>query len=251
MGKIDKSQYTKKQWNLIKEHRRKQKQESRAYKEAKRTKQIVQSQKEKIKKSQIVTSNGIAFVLGNGVSRRDIELEPLKDLGKVYACNAVYRNFNPDYLIAVDSKMIIEINKSGYQHTNTVWTNPNKAYSKFKNFNYFNPSKGWSSGPTALWLASQHKYDTIYIVGFDYRGNENGKYFNNIYADTFNYKKSSEGATFFGNWLRQTKSVIDENKDINYIRVIADNGYIPPDLQKCSNLEHISVSQFRQIFEFF
>ena len=51
---------------------------------------------------------------------------------------------------------------------NEVWTNPNKAYHGFHGFHYFQPSKGWSSGPTALWLASTHGHDTIYILGFDF-----------------------------------------------------------------------------------
>ena len=69
-------------------------------------------------------------------------------------------SFSPDYLVAVDSKMIIEINNSGYQRKNQVWTNPNKLFARMEGFNFFQPSKGWSSGPTALWLASQQQYTT-------------------------------------------------------------------------------------------
>lgn len=52
-------------------------------------------------------NNNVAFVLGNGTSRKNIDMRQLKNYGKVYACNAVYREFNPDYLIAVDAKMEI------------------------------------------------------------------------------------------------------------------------------------------------
>ena len=79
--------------------------------------------------------------------------------------------FDPDYLIAVDTKMILEINKAGYQHKHTVWTNPNRSFN-MNGFNFFQPSKGWSSGPTALWLASTHVTKHIYILGFDYQGLE-------------------------------------------------------------------------------
>ena len=64
--------------------------------------------------------------------------------------------------MAVDVKMVIEINETGYQKKNVVWTNPNRAYDKMEGFNYFKPNKGWSSGPTALWLASGHGYNKIY-----------------------------------------------------------------------------------------
>ena len=139
----------------------------------------------------------IAFVIGNGTSRKPIQLEPLKAHGTLYACNAVYRTgLNPDYLVAVDTKMVTEINNSKYQLEHEVWTNPNKLFEKFHKFNYFDDPKGWSSGPTALWLATYgkaHDHNEIYILGFDYEGLE-GK-INNLFADTQNYKRSTDSAT--------------------------------------------------------
>ena len=49
------------------------------------------------------------FLIGNGESRKDFNLDLLKPHGKIYGCNALYREFEPDYLIAVDPKMIVEI----------------------------------------------------------------------------------------------------------------------------------------------
>ena len=144
--------------------------------------------------------------------------------------------------------MVLEINKAGFQNNNAVWTNPNKSYQRIQNLNFFSPSKGWSSGPTALWLAAQHRYKTIYILGFDYRGKNKGQQFNNIYADTANYKKSTDSATFFGNWMRQTTTVIRENPEINFKRIIAHDNYIPDELNKFNNLEHILIDDFIKIF---
>ena len=63
-----------------------------------------------------------AFVLGNGTSRKNLDLEKLKSKGKIYGCNALYREFTPDYLIAVDVKMILEINQYKWQYDNIVYT---------------------------------------------------------------------------------------------------------------------------------
>ena len=198
---------------------------------------------------EISTPNKIAFVLGNGTSRQGINLEKLKKFGPIYGCNAIYRDFLVDYLIAVDVKMVLEINMAGFQNHNKVYTNPNKAYSKMKNLNFFQPSKGWSSGPTALWLASTHKYEQIYILGFDYKGLAGGKIINNIYADTRNYKKSTDGATFFGNWMRQTRSVLQEFKHIKYTRIIDDtNNFSPRDLEDCKNYNTLHVNFFKKHF---
>ena len=239
MAKIDKRQYSKEQWRIIKEQRRLTKENKR------NTKSLSSISESPIKKS----NNQLAFVLGNGTSRESIQVEDISKIGKIYGCNALYRTFAPDYLIAVDVKMILEITKTGYQKKHTVWTNPNKAYQRIPSLNLFNPSKGWSSGPTALWLASQHGYEKIYILGFDYRGLEKGSKFNNLYADTVNYKKSSDGATFFGNWLRQTKTVIQENPNIQFIRVIAPDNYKPDELNKFRNFSTITVEDFKKIFQ--
>ena len=233
MTKIDKSLYSKEEWHKIRQERRNEKR----LKNLSNTNNI-----------ENLSSNDIAFVIGNGVSRLPIDLEKLKSIGKVYACNAVYRTFQPDFLVAVDVKMILEINKAGFQHKNQVWTNPNKSYERIKNLNFFSPSKGWSSGPTALWLSAQHRHKKIYILGFDYKGLKDGMKFNNLYADTPNYKKSQDGATFFGNWLRQTASVVKEHEKTEFIRVIAPDNYCPEELNKLGNYSTITIEEFKNQF---
>ena len=244
MAKIDKSQYTKQEWQQIRNKRRVEKQLQNS-----NSATITQSNTSTQYDAQHRAAKfHTAFVIGNGTSRKPIQLEELRPHGTLYACNAVYRTFRPDYLVAVDVKMILEINKSGFQKKNQVWTNPNKAYQTISNLNYFQPSKGWSSGPTALWLANEHQYERIFILGFDYRGLDSGKKLNNIYADTANYKKSTDGATFFGNWLRQTVSVVKENPQTQFIRVIAKENYEPPELNKFENFTNLDIEDFKKIF---
>lgn len=232
MAKVDKSAYTKSQWRRLKQQRRLQKQS-----------------RMKPKNTPAVSLTGkSAFVLGNGVSRKGIDLSVLQEQGTVYGCNALYREFEPDYLVAVDVKMVNEICKNQYQLTHEVWTNPNRSYAKLQGLNFFHPAKGWSSGPTALWLASQHEYDNIYILGFDYKGVDNGKKFNNLYANTMNYKRSHDSATFFGNWLRQTKSVIQEHPQTQYYRIIQPDNYCPEELNRFDNFKNVLREDFEKIF---
>jgi len=232
MAKIDKSRFTKTEWRKIREQRRLDKQQNSS-----RIQKVLTSTKK------------YAFVLGNGVSRSGISIDSLKELGKVYACNAVYRYNEPDYLVAVDVKMVSEITRSGYQNTHEVWTNPNKSFAKISNLNYFQPSKGWSSGPTALHLACSHKLETIFILGFDFMGLEDGKKVNNIYADTKNYKKSHDGATYYGNWLKQTKKIIQENSNVCFTRVITADNYCPEELNRFDNFKTIRREDFEKIFD--
>lgn len=197
----------------------------------------------------------VAFVVGNGKSREPINLKEIKPFGKVYACNAVYRSFRPHYLIAVDVKMILEITQHRWQLDNEVWTNPNRTFNSIPNLKLFNPSKGWSSGPTALWMASHmHGYDEIYILGFDYRGakDKNGEYkrVNNMFADTQNYKKSHDPATYFGNWERQTLTTIKSHPETRYIRVVEEGEtFLPNSLKDLPNLSQQTVSEFKKFWQ--
>ena len=141
-----------------------------------------------------------AFVLGNGESRRGIKISDLKQHGKVFGCNAVFRAEEPDYLVAVDTKMVLEIAETDYPLTHEVWSNYNHQYNKVPrakdHIKWFQPSLGWSSGPTALKMAADKKFEQIYILGFDYQGHAReprGKsfQFNNIFKDCLLYTSPS------------------------------------------------------------
>ncbi len=190
--------------------------------------------------------NNVAFVLGNGTSRLFIDAKSLLPVGSVYGCNALYREMSPHALIAVDVKMVNEIINSGYHKTNEVWTNPNKGIINKSYLKLFNPHKGWSSGPTALWLAASRGHQHIYILGFDYQGLA-GK-LNNVYADTFNYKRSTDVATYHGNWLNQTERIVSEFKNTIFYRVVNDGAMIPTKLSAYPNITNISVSEFKERF---
>ena len=183
-----------------------------------------------------------AFVLGNGRSRLAINCENLKNYGTVYGCNAIYRDFLPDHLVAVDVKMVLELVENNVLDRVPVYTNFNNRFKDIPKLNVFQPSKGWSSGPTALWLASTHGYDEIYILGFDYQGLENNKKVNNVYAGTPNYKKEHEPATFYGNWLRQTEMVLKEFAGVKYFRIGNDMNFNPG--LRVENLVNIDYPTF-------
>ena len=55
-----------------------------------------------------------AFVIGNGLSRVGFDLNTLRGKGTIYGCNALYRDFMPDVLIATDDKIREEIELSEF-----------------------------------------------------------------------------------------------------------------------------------------
>jgi len=53
-----------------------------------------------------------AYIIGNGPSRRELHLSELE--GTTFGCNALYRDFSPDYLLSGDATIIKEICRTGY-----------------------------------------------------------------------------------------------------------------------------------------
>ena len=199
-----------------------------------------------------------AFVLGNGESRKGIDINDLKEKGTVYACNAVYRTHQPHWLVAVDPKMMLEIAETDYVVHNKVYSNYNNQYEKHQKLldhvTWSKPSLGWSSGPTALKLACDHGFKDIYILGFDYQGHredsKNNRYkLNNMFGDTRNYKKRNDEATFYGNWMNQTKRCLEDYKDVQFHRVIPKGWFQPKELEWKGNIDHPTTEQFLSKFD--
>jgi len=86
------------------------------------------------------------FVLGNGESRKNIDTSKLKSKGKIYGCNAAYRDIDHlDGLICVDGGMMHEVYDSGYALNNKCyfrsWSKlPDYAYPMMVDVNLF---EGW------------------------------------------------------------------------------------------------------------
>lgn len=183
-----------------------------------------------------------AFVLGNGRSRLAINVHEIAPLGAVYACNAMYREFTPEVLVATDRPIAEAIQHSGYSQNHVFYTRrpiegmgarriPQDWY-------------GFSSGPAAVALAAQAGHREIYLIGFDLGGLP-GDRFNNVYADTEFYKRSSARATYSGNWIRQLRTVFRQFEHSRFIRVHGDSTVDVADFRGDANYERVTVQEFQ------
>ena len=182
-----------------------------------------------------------AFVLGNGVSRLAIDLNQLKQHGKIYGCNALYREFAPDVLVSTDRAIAQTIQNSGYAQNNTMYTRkplPGLGARTVPQ-SYF----GCSSGPIAVALAALDKNLAVYLIGFDMGPTASNK-FNNVYADTEFYKKSSSLPTFTGNWVRQIITVCKDFHKVSFHRVMGDTTASIPELNNIDNLRNMPMAEF-------
>jgi hypothetical protein len=182
-----------------------------------------------------------AFVLGNGVSRRHIEVDTLLRLGTVYGCNALYRTHTPHVLVATDQPISTQIQESGYSARNKFYTRrPINSLGAHKVPQaYF----GFSSGPIAVGIAAGDGHRNIYMLGFDMGPTANGL-FNNVYADTEFYKHSLAKPTFAGNWVKQLTSVTKDFSTQQFIRVCGDTTAVIPELQSLNNMKSMPIADF-------
>ena len=84
----------------------------------------VLSSKEKrgtpLQKPKMINSKQV-FIIGNGESRIDFDLERLRSYGKIYGCNLLYEEFTPDALVAIDDRIMHPCYWSGYPMDNVCW----------------------------------------------------------------------------------------------------------------------------------
>jgi len=187
-----------------------------------------------------------AFVLGNGISRKGIDLYALKKHGKIYGCNALYREFEPDVLVSTDPGISKEIQESGWPTGRRHYTR--KPFSNSASIKLEPAYKGMSSGPNALNIACKDEHTTIFLLGFDLGSVD--QRFNNLYADSPFYKKSTDGATFGGNWLNQIIQIMNENPTIQFYRVVTRHSQGFADkLAKVKNLQEMTKEQFQNTYK--
>lgn len=187
----------------------------------------------------------MAFVLGNGVSRQSLDLNQLRQHGPIYGCNALYREFVPDVLVATDRPIAQRIQESGYSLRNRFYTRrpisgsgaqivPRKYY-------------GNSSGPIACALAALDGNKKIYLLGFD-MGPDQNQQFNNVYAGTEFYKPQGALPTFTGNWVKQLTQLAQDFEQVEFVRVCGATTAEIPELKTKFNFAHLPLEQFVQKF---
>ena len=169
----------------------------------------------------------IHWVIGNGESRRSINIDNLK--GVKYGCNAIYRDYWTDYLFCKDKGISNEVTFAGcwkdrrvlFQHR---WRNDSESRDAYKRICYWD--KDWPDcGTAALRLATinackylndEWKYPggvEVHMIGFDY--DKTGKH-NNIYKSSNNYPLKINPKIFPSKEFIETFSLYSQMKFVQY-----------------------------------
>lgn len=199
-----------------------------------------------------------ALVIGNGISRTEFDLsfllegrsyvganwERLKNTKRfyTYGCNALYRNWKTDFLIATGEGIIKELSESEYVDSNIVYAN-NWTLTKYPNkFHFIPQDPHWNSGAIAAYLAAFDGHKRIFLMGFD--GIDNLSNNSNVYAGTTNYPAVNE-TILEDYWIQSLNLVMETYSDTEFIRVAPTDSFRTPELWKYRlNFRTISFRQF-------
>ena len=193
---------------------------------------------------------GNAYIIGNGPSRKGFNLNNLKATGQTYGCNALYRDFMPDFIFSVDTKMTVKMLEDKV-YEKCIHYAPalevNRPHGKNK-LHLVPNNPHWISGNQAFWTAAVHGHKNIYLLGFDFR--EYGKdQFNNIYQDSLNYGPRHDN-NIFEAWLKQFRDILKMRPYCNFT-VVHDN---PPEylqyLQTGTDLKNSNVMNYKEFTDY-
>jgi hypothetical protein len=202
-----------------------------------------------------ITNNqisGRAVVIGNGPNRLTFDLNLLKKpqglLGsktvQTYGCNALYRDFTTDFLVASgDNGIVSEIASSNYVNNNIAYTNNLHLLEHPGKF-YLIPYDPYAdAGTTAAYIAAFDGHTKIYLIGFD--GHALDKHNHNVYADTNGYDAKWDFEIDHNKWVQNRKQLFDVYDDVDFVWVTPfGRNLIPEDLKWCGNYRQISFRDF-------
>lgn len=192
-----------------------------------------------------------AVVIGNGLSRKNFDMSAIaRHRGGLlasgalqsYGCNALYRDFSPNFLIANGDAMLAEISASGYTANHIVYANANAILDFPGKFYLIPQDPSWNAGAIATYLACFDGHKQVYLLGFDGVDDVSDGY--NIYKGSNAYPEPSYGYSE-DFWVQAMMEVFTTYSDVDFVRVMPSVDYRMPEAWKyVVNLRQISFNDF-------
>lgn len=204
-------------------------------------------------------SSSTVLVIGNGESRRHIDLKKYTNLVTTVGCNALHRDVTVDHLVCCDQRMLREAldnpkSVDSQIHVREEWYHTFRKLMKHKNIRQLpdipfvsagrvDQSRNWGSGTYAQLIASCLPCEKIYMLGFDLYGNGNST--NNVYKDSNNYAAKNSQSVDPAYWIYQSGKIFNHYSNKKFI-VINHHHWIMPDSWKYSNVEFLDIDKFHR-----
>ena len=193
----------------------------------------------------------VATVIGNGPSRLQFDLSTIGSKMTTYGCNALYRDYMPNYLISMDMLMVCEIVDNKIHHKTKFYTQHVNKFDKMAEegepINFFWGFRETNdSGNSALRLALSNEHEAVYVIGFDYSANPSS--LPNVYSGSNNYPRSHvwpAASMTDTKWIGRLRKIVKDYPNQKIIRVV---GTRQLDIIS-DNYSEITIEQFKEIYE--
>jgi hypothetical protein len=192
-----------------------------------------------------------AIAIGNGESRLQFDLAHIArhkgglfgaDRLQSYGCNALYRDFTPDFLVAVGDTIVEEIANSGFCDDHIVYAHGQHLSQYSEKFYLIPQNVSYDAGSLAVYLACFDGHKKVFLLGYD--GYDMPGPVNNVYKDTNGYPAGTEihSENF---WNLSLLSVIQTYQDVDFVSVMpTPNWYVPTEIAKQTNFRQVDFRNF-------
>ncbi len=178
------------------------------------------------------------FLIGNGASRKNFDLNLLRGKGTIIGCNALYRDFDADILITVDAKLQREIKEAKVHERNTLILVPHNRNTPIPGvLKWRCPGSYNTSGCFGMhFIQEVIQADTCYMLGMD-------AYIGNVYEHTPNYP--SKANMNFNGILSRYEDVLKRKGNTIFVNVNTQDAWS----DKIGNVERykfITYEEFKK-----
>ena len=195
-----------------------------------------------------------ALVIGNGESRRSVNLDSLRSKYTLIGCNAVHRDITVDHLVCCDRRMADEAVKNPKVKQTVVYVRPswfhyfrkilkNKNIQEVPQLPYSGEMKQdqpdhWGSGGYAVLLAASLGFEHVDVLGFDlYPVNQK---VNNLYKGTPNYAGVDAQSVDYSYWVYQLSQIFFYYPNTKF-RIINHINWQMPGSWQQSNVSFMTI----------
>ena len=188
-----------------------------------------------------------AIIIGNGPTRKIINLDNLVGKAPLYGCNALYRDFNEyDFIVAIDDGIIEEL-KTNLDNQSRIIIPPEDE--RWESAEYSNQRRRNNVGMVAMDSAIKNGNNLIYLLGFDFilDGEDS---VDNVYKDTDNYGPETH-ALEEDNYYRMKyfEWYVREHIGVSFIFVVPDHKIEKCKSVRAGNVRGMRTSEFLKKLE--
>ena len=183
-----------------------------------------------------------AFIIGNGTSRKEFDLNSLQG-GTVFGCNALYREYMPDYLVSIDDGIIQEIMKSEFPKDKFI-VPPLEEQWEPAECNRNRPRS--NAGMNAMHEAIKMGHKLLFCLGVDFLIWDEAQSVSNIYEGSANYGPELK-ANFNDNVgrIRYLQWFAKKHKDVAFYFVFQPTALLTS-IPDCDNIGFITYENMKE-----